>query len=79
MAFLNYAQRSLPLTNAVCLDIRVLVDLNADYRRASAAAAPPLLVCSFRPVSVHAEFAQSLLGLSNSKEECGLSNDIWAE
>ena len=39
----------------------------------------PLMVCSFRPVSVHPEFAQSLLGLSNSKEGCGLSNDIWAE
>jgi hypothetical protein len=35
--------------------------------------------CFSRPINVHAEFAQSLLGLSNSKEECGLSNDTCVE
>jgi hypothetical protein len=32
--------------------------------------------CAFCPMNVHPEFAQSLPGLSNSKEEYGLSNDI---
>jgi len=62
----------------VCCDLRVLADLKCILQE-SFGPPSPLIVCSFRPVSVHPEFAQSLLGLSNSEEERGLSNDIWAE